>query len=104
MLTAHPQALTLTLRGESPLRYFDRAPLVRIMVGTRVIHTFSPESDFTEQVALPAELDWTGGVARVRIETDLTFVPDERDHNGDRRRLGLRIYGATVSSSSTIPH
>ena len=104
VVTAHPQALTLTLRGESPLRYFDRAPTVRIMVGTRVVHSFSPGSDFTEQIELPAELDWTGGEARVRVETDLTFVPDERDGNGDRRRLGLRIYAATVAPSSTIVH
>jgi hypothetical protein len=40
---------------------------------------------------------------RISIETDRTFVPDERDHNGDRRRLGLRVFSVrTVSGRSAF--
>ncbi|MBL8142410.1 MAG: DUF2723 domain-containing protein [Acidobacteria bacterium] len=97
-----PQALEVTVRGESPLRYFDRAPTVRVMAGTRVLHTFSPAADFFERIAVPADIDWTEGVALLRVETDLTFVPDEREGNGDHRRLGLRVYDVTVTASGAI--
>jgi hypothetical protein len=102
VVSARPQPLVVTLRGESPRRYFDRAPTVKLMSGTRVLHTFSPSADFHERVEVPADIAWTGGVAELRVETDLTFVPDEREGNGDRRRLGLRMYDVTVTSSCAI--
>lgn len=102
VVTRQPQPLMLILRGESPLRYFDRAPTVTVVVGTRVIHTFSPTVDFTERIELPSDLGWAGESALVRIETDRTFVPDERDGNGDRRRLGLRMYDVAVRPAGAI--
>lgn len=87
--------VSLTISGESPLRYYDRAPVVRISVDGREVARFEPAADFTESVILPAAaLAAAGG--RVVIETDLSFVPDERDGSGDRRRLGLRVYRLSV--------
>ena len=31
------------------------------------------------------------------LETDTTFVPDDREHNGDRRPLGLRMFEVSLS-------
>lgn len=83
--------LTLWVRGESPLRYFDTAPSVTVRAGRDLIGRFSPSRDFAEKIRVSADaLDRASG--RLTITTDQTFVPDERSGNGDRRRLGLRIY------------
>jgi hypothetical protein len=102
IVSARPQPLVVTLRGESPLRYFDRPPTVKLLSGTRVLHTFTPSADFLERVEVPADIPWADGAAELRLETDETFVPDEREGNGDRRRLGVRMYDVTVTSSSAI--
>ena len=87
--------VTLTLTGESPLRYFDSAPTVIIASGTRELARFKPSSDFTQSVVLPdAVLAASGG--RVTINSDKVFVPAERGGPPDRRRLALRIYSFSV--------
>jgi hypothetical protein len=83
--------LMLTASGESPLRYFDRAPAVTVRAGDLEIGRFVPSDDFTETVRVPAEaLARAGG--RLTIETDLTFAPGDRGENADRRQLGLRLF------------
>jgi hypothetical protein len=85
----------VSLTGESPLRYFDEAPTVSVSVGERRVESLEPRADFTHEVLIPADaLDRAGG--RVTIETSRSFVPDEVSGNGDRRRLGLRIWETTV--------
>ena len=32
----------------------------------------------------------------LELSTDRTFVPDRIQRNGDRRKLGLRVYGMSV--------
>jgi hypothetical protein len=87
----------LVLSGESPLRYFGRASTVRVVAGSAVLREFQATSDFTERVIVPADaLAAAGG--HVHVETDQHFVPDERSGNGDRRRLGLRIFDARVAT------
>jgi hypothetical protein len=49
------RSVTLTLSGESPLKYFDRAPTVAVTVGTREVARFNPSSDFSQDIVLPAE-------------------------------------------------
>ena len=88
-------ALRLQLEGESPLREFDRAPTIVVKAGSRELDRFSPSTEYTRQIELPADaLDAAGG--RVTIETDLTFVPGERAGSPDRRRLGLRLFRVEV--------
>jgi hypothetical protein len=87
--------VTLTLAGESPLRYFDRAPVVKVTLGGREIARFQPASDFRESIVLPADaLAAAGG--RVAIESDQWFTPAGREGSADRRHLALRIYAFGV--------
>jgi hypothetical protein len=87
--------LTLTLTGESPLRYFDTAPTVRVVAGTQELARFSPAADFTQQIRLPAVAVKAAG-GRIRIETDRSFVPAERRQSADPRHLSLRLYDVSV--------
>ena len=83
--------VTLTLSAESPLRYFDQAPIVRVSAGGRLLAQFSPTADFTKEVQVPKEL-LAAGSERVVIETDRSFVAG----NGDPRVLALRVYAVEV--------
>ena len=83
--------VTLTLAGESPLRYFDSAPRVTVRAGDRVLTTAQPDSDFNLRVNVPAAaLAASDGM--ITIETDKTFVPHDQSGSPDRRTLGLRIF------------
>ena len=83
--------VSLTLRAESPLRYFDRAPVLRVSIAGAAASELRPESDFTWQVTLPAaQLDAAGG--RILIESTESFVPG----GGDQRQLALRVYSLRV--------
>jgi hypothetical protein len=87
--------LTLTLAGESPLRYVDAPPRVTIRAGSQVLATASPSNDFELSVKVPAAaLDASDGM--LTIETDRSFVPHERSGSADRRTLGLRIFELTI--------
>lgn len=87
--------LLLRLAGESPLRYFDSAPTVRLLVGEGEVARFQPQSDFIQEVTLPAgALERAGG--RVIVESDRWFSPAERTGGADRRHLALRIYAVDV--------
>jgi hypothetical protein len=81
----------LTLAGESPLRYFDKAPTIRVSAGTREVARFEPAADFTESIVIPAAL-LSGRPETITIESDSFWVPAERSNSPDRRRLGLRLY------------
>lgn len=86
--------VTLTIEGESPLRYFDAAPTVRVLAGDTAVAELRPESDFVREVTLPhAALEATGG--RVVITCDKHFSPSESGA-ADPRRLALRIYSVRV--------
>lgn len=83
--------LTLTIAGESPLRYFDTAPHVTIRAGGQVLATAQPSSDFELSVKISAAaLAASDGL--LTIETDQSFVPHDRSGSPDRRTLGLRIF------------
>jgi hypothetical protein len=83
--------VTLTVAGESPLRYFDGAPNLRVLVGGTVLDEFSPVTDFSRRVAIPSRL-LEDAEAEVVIESDRSFVPG----GGDQRNLALRIYTVSV--------
>jgi hypothetical protein len=88
--------VSLCLEGESPRKYYDSAPTIRVSAGDWELGRFSPEDDFEECVSVPpAALKASNG--RVTIESSLTHVPAERDGVADRRRLGLRIYSARLA-------
>ncbi len=87
--------VTLTLAGESPLRYFDSAPNVTVRAGNQVLATAQPSSDFNLTVKVPAAA-LAAADGMITIETDRTFVPNERSGSPDRRTLGLRIFEMKV--------
>ena len=84
----------LLLAGESPLRYFDRAPTVTVRAGDRVLGTFKPDEDFVHTIDLPPDAIMAAS-GRITIESDLTFSPSQ-DGSPDRRVLGLRLFSVTV--------
>lgn len=89
------RAVTLRLAGESPRRYFDAAPHVRIVAGDRELAAFDPGADFEQTVTLPADL-LAAANGRVTIESSRFFVPAERGAGADPRHLALRIYAVHV--------
>jgi hypothetical protein len=94
-INAAGRDLTVTISGESPLRYFDTAPHVTIRAGTQVLAIAQPASDFELNVKVPAAaLAASDGL--LTIETDQSFVPHDRSGSPDRRTLGLRIFDLIV--------
>ena len=84
--------VTLTLSAESPLRYFDEAPMVLIKAGGQIVAQFSPAEAFTREVRIPASL-LAAGDGEVVIQSSRSFVPG----NGDERTLALRVYSVDVN-------
>jgi hypothetical protein len=87
--------VTIELRGESPLRYFDTAPVMRIAAGAQVVSETRPAADFTVQVNVPAAA-LAAAQGRVVLTSDKFFIPGDRVGSADRRHLALRIYSVTV--------
>jgi hypothetical protein len=87
---------------ESPLRYFDAAPLVRASAGDVELASTRLSTSGEWAFDVPAgALAASGGA--VTLTTDRTFVPAERGGTADRRRLGLRVFAARVSNLLTPP-
>jgi hypothetical protein len=86
--------VTLRLAGESPRRYFDTAPHVRVLVADREVFSFDPSSDFDQKVRLPGDLlaRSDGGVV---LESSRFFVPG-KGGGGDQRHLALRMFAVGV--------
>lgn len=88
--------LRVHVGGESPLRYFNESPTVRVLVGGKEVGRFTPAGDFDETVTIPAAA-LNASPTPVTIETDKVFVPAEVNGSPDHRRLGLRIYRIEVT-------
>jgi hypothetical protein len=95
-----PRAVRVTLTIESPLRYFDAAPMVRARAGQREIAASAIAESRDWSFEVPADaLQASGGA--ITIETDKTFIPAEGGSAPDRRRLGLRVFAVRVSNRLT---
>jgi hypothetical protein len=86
------RAVTLRIAGESPLRYYDAAPTVRLLIGDRQVATFQPSSDFDQSISLPPDL-LAAADGRLVLDCSRSFVPGR---GGDQRHLSLRIYRVAV--------
>lgn len=98
-------AVRVRVRGESPLRYFDDAPVVVIRAGVREVARYTPTEDFDWTIVVPGPA-LESSETQIVVETDRTFVPAERSlfrRSADRRRLGLRIYEFSVEAASGAP-
>ncbi|MBM3778629.1 MAG: DUF2723 domain-containing protein [Acidimicrobiia bacterium] len=89
--------LRVTLRGESPLRYFDEVPAVTLRAGNEVVGRFEPSSDFDWSIRVPAALVAASGGA-LDLETSRVWVPAESGPSADRRSLGLRVFSCEVET------
>jgi hypothetical protein len=90
--------VTMQITGESPLHYFDRAPLVRLSAGDRVLNESRPDADFTIRVTIPADV-LNAANGRVTLSSDNAYVAGEREGTADRRRLALRIYSVVLDAA-----
>jgi transmembrane protein TMEM260 (protein O-mannosyltransferase) len=97
-----PRALRVKLAVESPLRYFDDAPLVRAMAGSRELAATTISASREWSFDVPADA-LAGSSGLISIETNQTFVPAERSGAADQRRLGLRVFLVQVSNLLTPP-
>ena len=86
---------TLVLRGESPLKYFDEAPIVRVTSGATTLGEYRPDADFEWRIPIPRGTVPSGGGA-VTVSLDRVYLPGPAEGTSDTRRLGLRIFGATL--------
>jgi hypothetical protein len=89
------QDVQLSIRGESPLRYFQESPHVVVRAGDAVVASFRPTDDFNWTVPLSAQL-LSSSRGRITIETDRSFVPDLSSGNGDMRRLALKVFAISA--------
>ena len=88
--------MRITLSIESPLRYFDEAPLVRAAAGRPGIGGHDHlASRAIGPLTCPADALAASGGA-ITIETNRTFVPAETGGGADQRRLGLRVFSIHV--------
>jgi len=94
-----PQAVRITIRGESPLRYFDRPPAVKLTAGGETVAQFMPATDFESSATVSADAMTKSGGA-VAIETDRVYLPGRAEGTADERHLGLRIYDLRVTPVS----
>ena len=89
---------TLVLRGESPLKYFAEPPIVRVTTGATTLGEFRPDADFEWRIPIPrVTMPRGGGV--VTVSLDRAYLPGPAEGTSDTRRLGLRIFGATLELS-----
>jgi hypothetical protein len=91
------RTVVVKLQGESPLRYFDAAPTVRIKAGDREIASYRPAADFSWRVRVPVDALAASGGA-VTIETDKLYLPGQAEGTADARRLGLRLFEVSVEA------
>jgi hypothetical protein len=89
-------AVKLGFRGESPRKYFDSPPTVRITAGGQMVGEFHPERDFTWHVTVPADVVQRARGA-IAIEVDRVYLPGPVEGTTDSRKLGLRLFETTVA-------
>jgi predicted secreted protein len=87
--------VVLVVRGESPLKYFDAPPTVRITVGDRLLAEYQPTTDFQWRVAVTATA-LANADGAITITTDKVYLPGQAEGTADPRRLGLRVFSCEV--------
>jgi hypothetical protein len=90
-----PQDVVISMRGESPLKYFRELPTVRIRAGDRIVGEWRPTADFEWSVRVPADAIRNGEGA-IEIETDRIYLPGQAEGTPDARQLGLRFFEIAV--------
>jgi hypothetical protein len=89
--------VTLTVAGESTLRYFPRASRLTISVAEETVAVLDTSGDFVAGVRVPGALLAKAG-GHVVLAADQMFTPGDRDRTADRRHLAVRLYSVATSS------
>jgi hypothetical protein len=92
-----PTAVRVTLRGESPLKYFAAPPTVKVVAGGRILGELHPNADFEWSVDVPADA-WRASGGAIAIETAPVYLPGQVEGTSDERHLGLRLYETRVTT------
>jgi hypothetical protein len=87
----------ITVRGESPLKYFDAPPTIRVTAAGRSYGETHPAADFQWSVVVPADAIRAAEGA-IAIETDRVYLPGPAEGTSDERHLGLRLYDCVVTA------
>jgi len=95
-VAAPPEDLTLTITGESPVKYFGRGTDLVVRAGTRELARHHLSSDFTESVTVPAAA-LAAADGRLTIEVGDAHVPAERGQGADHRQLALRVFQLSLT-------
>jgi hypothetical protein len=90
-LHGKPQAVRLTLRGESPLRYFDSAPVVSVIAAGHTVAQFRPADDFEWSATIPSSTV-AAAAGAITLALDRAYLPGATEGTADERRLGLRLF------------
>lgn len=93
---APPGDLTLTISGESPVKYFGRGTDLVVRAGAVELARRTLTSDFTEVITVPAAV-LAPASGRITFETTESYVPAERGQSTDRRQLALRIFDISLT-------
>jgi hypothetical protein len=93
------RSVAITIRGESPLKYFASPPTVRVRAGARQLAVFRPNRDFTWRLQVPGDVLMQSG-GTVTIETDKVYLPGPAEGTADARRLGLRVFEVRVEAAA----
>lgn len=88
--------LTLTITGDSPVKYFGRGTDLVVRAGTQELSRRHVSSDFTDTVTVPATAI-AAADGRLTIEVGDAYVPAERGQGADLRHLGLRVFSLTLT-------
>jgi hypothetical protein len=100
----HDRDVRIRLAAESPLKTFDKAPIVTLTAGARELARATPGDAFTIDAIVPADVLRVAN-GRIVLRSSRTFVPADHvgagdPRRGDRRALGLRVFEAAVTDAS----
>jgi hypothetical protein len=89
----------VSMRGESPLKYFDAAPRVTVTAGGRTIGELRPRNDFEWSVRVPPDA-WTASDGAISVNVDRVYLPGPAEGTDDDRHLGVRLYDIRVDTAT----
>jgi hypothetical protein len=92
------QPTRLTLKGETPLKYFDAPPTIRVTSAGQLLKEFRPDADFEVTIDV-APTVWRDGAASIAIESSRVYLPGIVEGTADARHLGLRLFDARINTA-----
>jgi hypothetical protein len=92
------QPVRVSMRGETPLKYFDTPPRITVTAGGRVLGELRPTTDFEWTVTVPSEA-WADAGGAISVNVDRVYLPGPAEGTSDERHLGVRLYDIHIDPS-----